>query len=167
MSVQWKTVAQVTACVGAAAMFGLAPIAMKAQAPAAGGGRGGAAPTVGTMLWPAFDANKDGSVNAAEITSAFDKWYDAADAQKSGSVSQEQLTTAINAALGQPAEPAGGGAGAGRGGGRGAGGGRAAAPFVAGAPTPGLDSPCGGRSQEPTAPCPSDVQQMEAILPAT
>ncbi len=172
MSVHWKTVTQVAAFAGAAALIGAVPIAIKAQAPApaparaavqaparGGGGRGSGG--VGTELFPAFDTNKDGAVTAAEITAAFDKWYAAADTRKSGSVSQEQLATAIDAALGAPAP-------AGRGGGRGfTGRGRGSTAFVPGAPTPGLNAPCGGRSQEPTAPCPSDVQQMMAALPAT
>ncbi len=174
MSVQWKFVMQTAACVGAAAIIGVAPIAMKAQAPApaaqapapAGGpGRGGGS-GVGPQLFTIFDADKDGSVTAAELKTAFDVWYDAADAQKSGSVTQEQLSTALNAALGQPAPAAAGGAGApGAAGGRGFGGGRGPTEFVAGAPTPGLNDPCGGRSQQPTVPCPSDVEQMMAALP--
>jgi type 1 glutamine amidotransferase len=169
MSVQWKTVAQAVACAGAAAVIGIVPIAMKAQAPpagapaqAAGGGRGGS--TIAGPLFTIFDANKDGSVTDAEIKTAFASWYDAADKQKSGSVTQEQLSAALNAALGS--EPVA--AGAPGAGGRGPGGaGRGATEFVAGAPTPGLNDPCGGRSQQPTVPCPSDVQQMEAILPST
>ena len=157
-----------TAALGAAigtAML-MATAIGSAQAPAAGGrgaGAGPAAPTVGSMLWPVFDANKDGSVTAAEIKTTFDAWYAAADTQNGGSVTQDQLGPALNAALGQSAAAAGAAA-AGRGG---FGGGRAAGPFVAGATTPGLNSACGGRSQQPTVPCPSDVQQMVAILPRT
>jgi type 1 glutamine amidotransferase len=169
MSVQWKTVARGVACAGAAAVIGIAPIAMKAQAPPAGaqapgpgGGRGGS--TIAGSLFTIFDANKDGAVTGAEIKTAFAAWYDAADKQKSGSVTQEQLSAALNAALG--IEPVA--AGAPGAGGRGPGsGGRGATEFVAGAPTPGLNDPCGGRSQQPTVPCPSDVQQMEAVLPST
>src|SRR5436189_4438224 len=104
MAVQWKSVAQAVACAGAAAVIGLAPIGMEAQAPAgaqAGGGRGGPAP-VGPQLFTLFDANKDGAVTAPEIKTAFEAWYDAADTQKSGSISQEQLSAALNAALGTP-----------------------------------------------------------------
>src|SRR5262249_14504388 len=51
-------------------------------------------------------------------------------------------------------------------GGRGpGGGGRGPTEFVAGATTPGLNDPCGGRSQHPTVACPSDIEQMMAILP--
>src|SRR5262245_3472056 len=115
MAVQWKPVAQALACAGAAAVIGLAPMAMHAQAPAAGaqapaagaqapaggGGRGGP-PPVGPQLFPLFDADKDGSVTGAEIKTAFGAWYDAADTQKSGSISQDQLSAALNAALGAP-----------------------------------------------------------------
>src|SRR5262245_38427400 len=167
MAVQWKSVAQAVACAGAAAVIGLAPIGMKAQAPAAGGqapggGRGGA-PPVGPQLFTLFDADKDGAVTAAEIKTAFGNWYDAADTQKAGSVSQDQLSAALNAALGTPPpDPAAAGPGRGAGGGRGP-----AGEFVAGASTPGLNDPCGGRSQNPTVACPSDVEQMMVALPAT
>jgi len=108
MSVQWKSAARTVACVGVAAIVGAAPIGMGAQAPPAGaqapapaaGGRGG--PPIAPQLFTIFDSNKDGSVTAAELKTAFDAWYDAADTQKSGSVSQEQLSTALNAALGPP-----------------------------------------------------------------
>src|SRR5262245_41248598 len=166
MSVQWKSVVQSAICASAAAAIGLAPIGMKAQAPAGAqagaqaGGRGAAAP-VGPQLFTIFDADKDGSVTAAEIKTAFNAWYDAADTAKSGSIAQDKLSAALNAALGTaPPDPAA--AGGGRGGGRGA-----ATEFVAGAPTPGLNDPCGGRSQQPTVPCITDVDQMLAGLPAT
>jgi len=169
MSVQWKTVAQAVACAGAAAVIGIAPIAMKAQAPPAGaqaqGGGGRGSSTIAGPLFTVFDANKDGAVTEAEIKTTFAAWYDAADKQKSGSVTQEQLSAALNAALESEPVPAGAPGAGGRGpGGAGRG---AATEFVAGAPTPGLNDPCGGRSQQPTVPCPSDVQQMEAIPPST
>jgi type 1 glutamine amidotransferase len=172
MSVQWKTAARALACAGVAAVIGMARIGTGAQAPAgaqapvpapaAGAGGRGASP-VGPQLFTIFDGDKDGSVTAAELKTAFDSWYDAADTQKSGTVSQEQLSTALNAALGPAAATAAAAPGGGFG--RGAGGGRGTTEFVAGAPTPGLNDPCGGRSQHPTAACPSDVEQMMAILP--
>ncbi len=171
-----KLVAQALTAVGAVALIAAgtsalgaqgraaAPPAAPAQAGRAGGaGRGGGG--VGPELFPVFDANKDGAVTSAEIKATFDKWYADADTAKAGSVSQEALTKAIDASLGTPA--AGGGAGAAGARGRGFGRGRISAPFVAGASTPGLNDPCGGRSQEPTTPCPSDVQQMMAVLPTT
>ena len=170
MSVKWKFAARALACAGAAAVVGIVPIGVgaqapappaPAQAPAAGGGRG-AAGGIGPQLFKIFDANTDGAVTEAEVKTAFAAWYDAADTQKTGSVQQDQLSTALNAALGPPAEPAG----AGRAGGRGfAGRGRGPTEFVAGSTTPGLNEPCGGRSQQPTAPCPSDVEQMMAAMP--
>ncbi len=158
MSVRLKSIAQAAACAGAVALMGI--VAIQAQAP--GGGRGGAAGGLGPELWTMFDANKDGSVTAAEIKTTFDVWYDAADTQKSGSVNQDQLSAALNAALGPPPPPAGAPAAPGRGG---AGGRGPAAEFVAGASTPGLSDACGGRSQQPTVACPSDVEQMMKILP--
>ena len=158
MSVRWKSVAQAVACAGAVAVFGLTPVAMKAQ------GRGGGPSPLATTLFGAFDADKDGSVTAPEIKAAFDSWYDAADTQKAGKVTQDQLATALGGVFGPPAAAAAGGPG-GRAGGLG--GGRGATEFVAGAPTPGLNDACGGRSQHPTVACPSDVEQMMAALPAS
>jgi type 1 glutamine amidotransferase len=169
MSVPLKSIAAAAGCAGALALAAVAPIHVTAQAPPPGaqapapGGRGAPSAIAGP-LFAAFDADKDGAVTAAEIKTTFDAWYDAADRQKSGSVTQDQLSAALNAALGT--EPVAAGA---PGGGRGGGGfGRGAATeFVAGAPTPGLNDPCGGRSQHPTVACPSDVEQMLAALPPT
>src|SRR5579872_709037 len=168
MSVRLKSIAAAAGFAGAAALVALVPTHIIAQAPPAGaqapaaGGRGGS--TIAAPLFTAFDANKDGFVSAPEIKTTFDAWYDAADKAKSGSVTQDQLAAALNAALGT--EPVA--AGAPGAGGRGPGAGRGqATEFVAGAPTPGLNDPCGGRSQQPTVACPSDVEQMMKILPAT
>jgi len=165
MSVRLKSIAAAAGFAGAVALVALAPMHLNAQAPpaapqAAAGGRGGGSP-IAAPLFAVFDANKDGSVTASEIKTAFDAWYDAADKAKSGSVTQEQLAAALNAALGT--EPVAADAPGGRSGGIGRG---PAAEFVAGAPTPGLNDPCGGRSQQPTVPCPSDVEQMMKILPS-
>ncbi|MEO7192448.1 MAG: ThuA domain-containing protein [Vicinamibacterales bacterium] len=141
-----------------------------AQAPAAGAPQGARAGSPNPLLFTAFDADKDGSVTRPEIKSAFDRWYDAADTTKSGSVTVEQLGTTLNAAVTPPAVPPAPGdanapaAAAGRAGG----GGRAAGPEPAvGSPTPGLNEPCGGRSQQPTVPCAADVEKMMAALPTT
>jgi type 1 glutamine amidotransferase len=154
---------------GAAAFFVAALYAQ--QPPAAGGAgqrRGGAGSDTGAALFTAFDADKDGSVTKDEMKVSFDAWYAAADSGKTGSATQEQLATALGAVLPAPAPPAGGAAGA-PGGGRGAGGGGGrgqATEFVAGASTPGLNDPCGGRSQKPTEPCAEHVTAMMAALPA-
>src|SRR5689334_6249113 len=170
MAVRLKSFAVAGACAGFIAVVGIASSPTGAQAPpagappqAAGGGRGAASPLPG-QLFAIFDADKDGAVSASEVKTAFDAWYDAADKQKSGSVNQDQLSAALNAALGSEPVAAPGAPGAA---GRGAGGRGPAAPFVAGASTPGLSDACGGRSQQPTAACPSDVQQMLAALPAS
>jgi type 1 glutamine amidotransferase len=170
MAVRLKSFAAAAAGAGFLGLFASASIPMKAQAPPpgaqapAGGGRGAASPLPG-QLFAIFDADKDGAVSAAEIKTTFGAWYDAADKSKSGSVTQEQLAAALNAALGSEPVTAGAPGAGGRGGG---GGGRGAATaFVAGASTPGLNEACGGRSQQPTAACPSDVQQMLAGLPAS
>src|SRR6476646_9495748 len=117
MSVRWKSVAQAAACAGVVAVFGLAPVAMKAQ-----GGRGGGPNPLATTLFAAFDGDKDGSVTAAEVKTAFDSWYDAADTQKTGKVTQDQLSAALGPVFGPPAAPAAGAPGApgGRAGGAGA-----------------------------------------------
>jgi type 1 glutamine amidotransferase len=171
MAVGVKSFAVAGACAGFIAVVSVAtiptgaqapPAGAPAQAPAPGGGRGAGSP-IAAPLFNIFDSNKDGAVTAAEVKTAFDAWYDAADKQKTGSVTQEQLAAALNAALGT--EPVAGAAPAA--GGRGGGGGRGPTEFVAGASTPGLNEACGGRSQQPTAACPSDVQQMLAALPAS
>jgi type 1 glutamine amidotransferase len=170
MAVRLKSFAAAAAGAGFLGLFAAAAVPMKAQAPPpgaqapAGGGRG-AASQLPSQLFAIFDADKDGAVSAAEIKSTFGAWYDAADKSKSGSVTQEQLSAALNASLGSEPVAAGAPGAGGRGGG-GAGRGAATA-FVAGASTPGLNEACGGRSQQPTAACPSDVQQMLAGLPAS
>ena len=101
----------------AAALCAGALFSLEAQAPAApgkqaapggrgggGGGRGGSAAGVFT----AVDVNKDGSVTREEMKAAFAKWLSDGDAAKTGSVTQEQLAAALNAAMPQPAAPAGG-----------------------------------------------------------
>jgi type 1 glutamine amidotransferase len=153
--------------VGTAAAAVLAATALgRAQAPAGG------ANVVHDALWKAFDADSDNWITRDEMRSAFGKWYDAADSAKSGSVTTDQLGPALNTALALPAPEApagrggrGAGGRAGAPGGRGAG--RGSGAFVAGATTPGLNEPCGGRSQTPTQPCASDVEKMLAALPAT
>src|SRR5262245_30582083 len=131
--------------VSAIAMAGATLVVVRAQHPAGpaaqgaagggAGGRGGAgAPTVESMLWSAFDSDKNGAVTRAEVKSAFDAWYAAADSAKSGSVALQPLADAINKAIAPApaaapaAADAGGAAGAGgaRGGG---GGGRATQEF--------------------------------------
>lgn len=168
MSVRLKSIAGAAACAGLVALAATSSsVPMKAQAPPPGaqgpGGRGGGSPLPG-QLFALFDGNKDGYVTASEITTVFDGWYAAANKQNGASVSQEQLSAALNAALGTEPVAAGGPPAAGRGG---AGGRGPAAPFVAGATTPTLNDACGGRSQQPTVPCPSDVEQMMKILPST
>ena len=157
---------------GAAACFVAALYAQQPPAPggaAAQGGRGGNGNATGAALFTAFDANKDGAVTKDEMRASFDAWYAAADSAKTGSVTQEQLSTELGAVVPAPPPAAAGGAAGAPGGGRGAGGGGGrgrATEFVAGATTPGLNDPCGGRSQKPTEPCPDHVTAMMAALPA-
>ena len=149
---------------GTAALFLF--VAASAQQPPAPG-RGGRGNETAAQLFASFDGNKDGAVTQSEMRAAFDSWYAAADSAKTGAaVTQEQLATALTAALAAPAAAAApGGAGAPRAGG--GGGGRAAQPFVAGASTPGLNDPCGGRSQKPTEACAADIEKMLAAIPAS
>jgi len=76
------------------------------QAAGRGGGRGGAAP----MLFSVVDTNKDGSVTRDEFKSSFDTLFTTSDVGGAGSVTQDQLLAALNAAAPQAA-PAGGGRG--------------------------------------------------------
>ncbi len=166
-----KLVAQLLAGAGAIALIASISSALKAQVPvgtqivaaaqgAGGRGRGSAGPD----LFSVFDQNKDGAVTAAEITAAFGKWYDETGMASSVPIDEQQLAAVINASLPPAAPPAAGRGGRGA---RGAGAGRgAAAPIVWGGPTPGLNDPCGGRSQKPTVPCQKDVDAMMANLPA-
>jgi type 1 glutamine amidotransferase len=154
---------------GAATFLFAGLYAQQPPAAAGQGGRGGGSPT-GLALFTAFDANKDGSVTKDEMKASFDAWYAAADSGKTGSVTQAQLTTALNAVIPAPEAPAGGAAPGGPGG-RGAGGRGAARSgeevFGPTATTPGLNDPCGGRSQTPTVPCAQHVTAMLAALPET
>jgi type 1 glutamine amidotransferase len=72
-----------------------------------GGGRGGAAASV----FMAVDSNKDGFVSRDEWKAAFAQWLSDGDAANTGSLTQDQLTATLNAALPQPAAPAGAGGG--------------------------------------------------------
>jgi type 1 glutamine amidotransferase len=99
------------AAVIATTIGGLARQAPATQAPAApqggrGGGRGGAAP----MLFSVVDTNKDGSVTRDEFKSSFDNLFTQSDVARAGSVTQDQLLAALNGAAPQAA-PAGGGRG--------------------------------------------------------
>ncbi len=86
-----------------------APQGQQAAPGGRGGGRGGAAAGV----FAAADSNKDGSVSREELKAAFAKWLSDGDAGRTGSLTQDQLAGAVNAALPQPAAPAGGGGGRG------------------------------------------------------
>ena len=86
---------------------------VKAQAPAAPAGRGGAAAggavgILGQILFAVADVNKDGFLTHDKLTTAFSKWFSAADTGKTGSVTQAQLATAVNASLAQLMNPGGG-----------------------------------------------------------
>ena len=180
MDVKRTTGALLVAC--AAAAIGTVTAAWQAPAPAPGtpaapqaaGRGGGRGSVVAPLLFTAADADKDGGVTQSELKAAFGKWYADADAAKAGTITQEQLSAVLAAALPTPppdpaAAPAGNpGAGAGaRGAGAAAPGGGASIEPVWGSPTPGLNDPCGGRSQTPTAACTADIEKMMAALPAT
>ena len=130
--------------------------------------RAGGSP-LGGQLFTAFDADKDGSVTAAELKTAFDEWYDAADTPEVRiGDARSSSSTALNAALGD----AGGAGGRRRAGGRG---GRWRGRRAAGAT--GVrrrrdDARAERRVRRPQpaadrAPAPSDVEQMMAALPTT
>ena len=93
------------------------------------GGGGGFSPArfVGPGLFAAVDADKDGSITKAELSTTFGKWFDQWDTDKSGSLTEDKLKTGLAAALPQPnfrGGPGGGGGGQGGRGGPGGGGGQ-------------------------------------------
>ncbi len=120
-------------------VFGLPGGTAAGPGGAAAGQRGpndgpGFGPTgfVGTGLFTAADADKDGSVTRAELKSTFEKWFNEWDADKTGALNEEKLYAGLSAALprpnfggfGGPGGPNGPGGPGGRGGagGRGPGG---------------------------------------------
>ena len=92
-----------------AALCAGAMLTLEAQqaAPGRGGGRGGRGGGSAAGIFSLVDANRDGAVTHEELKAAFAKWLSEGDAAHSGSVTQEQLAAALNAALPQPAFPAG------------------------------------------------------------
>lgn len=76
------------------------------QAQGRGGGRGGSAP----VLFSLVDTNKDGAVTRDELKASFDNFFTQWDASRAGSVTQDQVLSGLNAAAQQLA-PAGGGRG--------------------------------------------------------
>ena len=92
----------------AAALCAGALVSLEAQQ-AAPGGRGGGRGGAAAGVFAAADVNKDGFVTRDELKAAFAKWLSDGDAGRTGSLTQDQLAAAVNAALPQPAAPAGGG----------------------------------------------------------
>jgi type 1 glutamine amidotransferase len=91
----------------AAALCAGALISLQAQQPAPGGRGGGRGGGAATGVFTAADSNKDGFVTREELKAAFAKWLSDGDAGRTGSLTQDQLAGAVNAALPQPAPPAG------------------------------------------------------------
>src|ERR1035437_7963058 len=92
----------------AAALCAGALISLHAQQPAPGGrggGRGGSA----AGGFAAAGLDKDGAGTRGEAEGGFAKWLSDGDTARTGSLTQDQLAAAVNAALPQPAAPAGGG----------------------------------------------------------
>jgi len=89
-----------------------------------GGGPGGFGPMrfIGSSLFTALDANKDGSIARVELKDTFGKWFGEWDAEKSGVVNEEKLRTGLSAALPRPNFGGPGGGPGGPGGRRGPGG---------------------------------------------
>jgi len=87
-----------------------------------GGDRRGGGPGrfVGSGLFGAADANKDGSLTLDEFRSTFDNWFTRWDTEKSGQLDAGKLRDGLNEALPRPQFGGGGpGGGRGRGGGMG------------------------------------------------
>ncbi len=66
------------------------------------GGRGGPAMFLGSGLFMAVDANKDGSLTRTELKDSFLKWFAQWDTDKSGSLNEEKLRTGLATILAQP-----------------------------------------------------------------
>ncbi len=56
-----------------------------------GGGFGGRGGGIGTPVFNALDADKDGSLTRAEFKAGLDSWFSAADTAKAGAVTNDQL----------------------------------------------------------------------------
>jgi len=91
----------------AAALCAGALVSLEAQQ-AAPGGRGGGRGGPAAGVFTAADSNKDGFITRDELKAAFAKWLSDGDTGKTGSVTQDQLAVVVNAAMPQPAAPAGG-----------------------------------------------------------
>jgi type 1 glutamine amidotransferase len=59
-------------------------------------------------LFVAIDANRDGTVNRAEMRAAFSGWFTAWDGRKTGSLTQAQIAAGLSDGLGVPAPAIGG-----------------------------------------------------------
>ena len=70
------------------------PGAAAPQAQGRGGGRGGSAP----VLFSLVDTNKDGAVTRDELKASFDNFFTLWDASRAGSVTQDQVLSGLNAA---------------------------------------------------------------------
>jgi len=96
---------------------GLDEVLPPPQAPRAdfGGGRGpggqrggnegmgfGPGRFIGSGLFTAADADKDGSLTRAELKGAFEKWFSDWDTNKSNSLNEQQLRDGLNARLPRP-----------------------------------------------------------------
>ena len=89
-----------------------------------GRGRGGFGPAMflGSPLFTALDADKDGSLTQVELKGTFGKWFGEWDSAKSGALQEEQVREGLNAVLPAPNFGGPGGGRGGPGGGRGRGG---------------------------------------------
>ena len=96
-------------------------------------GRSGFGPAtfIGSPLFSALDADKDGSLSQVELKTTFSKWFDEWDSSKGGALQEEQVREGLNAVLPMPSSGGLGRGGGGPGGGRGRGG-----PGFGGGPDP-------------------------------
>jgi type 1 glutamine amidotransferase len=94
--------------IGSAALCAGALATLEAQQ-ATPGGRGGGRGGNSAGVFTAADLNKDGFVTRDELKATFAKWLSDGDTGGTGLVTQDQLAASVNAALPQPAPPAGNG----------------------------------------------------------
>jgi type 1 glutamine amidotransferase len=99
----WKSALAAGACAAALAASGVLGAEQAAPPPGQGApgqaGRGGGRGGIGSGVFTAADANKDGSVTRQEWKALFENWLTGADTARSGAVTADQLAAGVNGGL--------------------------------------------------------------------